>query len=261
VKLLPLQAAIKIRPDRADLYILLGMSYMFLGSEEKATDAFRKALEIDPRPSMLNNVAYTMADANKSLPLSLEYAEKAVKEEEAASANMTLSTLKLEDLAHMSSLAAYWDTLGWVYFRTGELEQAEKYVEASWVMSGDRTVGDHLAQIRKQRSRRAAQAAGDANDLRTVKLSRLVPGTASAELFVLLTHVPGTSDGKVEEVKFIKGSDQLKSVDHVMKSAKFKAVFPDDGPTRLVRRGILGCYAYTGCSFVLLYAKDVHSLD
>lgn len=255
------ESAIKVRPDRANLYALLGTSYMSLGSEDKATDAFKKALEIDPRPFMFNNVAYTMAGANKSLSLSLEYAQKAVKEEEVASANMALSSLKLEDLTRMSSLAAYWDTLGWVHFKMGNLELAEKYVDAALQLSANNTVKDHLAEIRKKRGSKVQGALDDSNKLRTVKLSRLVPGTATAELFVVLSHVPGTSDGKVEEVKFIKGSDELKSADRALKSAKFSSVFPDDGPTRLVRRGILGCYAYTGCSFVMLYANDVHSLD
>ena len=255
------ESAIKIRPDRPNLYILLGISYMSLGTEDRATDAFKKAVDIDPSPLMFNNISYSLADANKNLPLALEYAQKAVKEEEGASANVTLSGLKPEDLRHTSSLSAYWDTLGWVYFRMGNLEQAEKYVQASWLISGDKVEEDHLAQIRKRRSTHAAQSSGDANDLRTVKLGRLVPGTANAEFFVLLTHVPGTSDGKVEEVKFIKGSDQLKSADQALKSVKVKAVFPDDGPTRLVRRGILGCYTYTGCAFVMFYAKDVRTLD
>ncbi len=255
------ESAIKIRPDRANLYALLGTSYMFLGSEDKATDAFKKALEIDPRPFMFNNVAYTMAEANKSLSLSLEYAQRAVKQEETASANMALSSLTLDDLARMSRLAAYWDTLGWVHFKIGNLEQAEKYVDASLRLSESTTVRDHLIEIRKKRGPHAQKSLEDSSTLRTVKLSRLVPGEASAEFFVVLSRAQGTSEGKVEEVKFIKGSDELKSADRTLKSAKFSSVFPDDGPTRLVRRGILGCYAYTGCSFVMLYANDVHSLD
>ncbi|HLH34165.1 MAG TPA: DUF3857 domain-containing protein [Alloacidobacterium sp.] len=255
------ESAIKIRPDRANLYALLGTSYMFLGSEDKATDAFKKALEIDPRPFMFNNVAYTMAEANKSLSLSLEYAQRAVKQEETASANMALSSLTLDDLARMSRLAAYWDTLGWVHFKIGNLEQAEKYVDASLRLSESTTVRDHLIEIRKKRGPHAQKSLEDSSTLRTVKLSRLVPGEASAEFFVVLSRAQGTSEGKVEEVKFIKGSDELKSADRALKSAKFSSVFPDDGPTRLVRRGILGCYAYTGCSFVMLYANDVHSLD
>ncbi|MGA7077145.1 MAG: hypothetical protein WBQ43_03715 [Terriglobales bacterium] len=36
---------------------------------------------------------------------------------------------------------------------------------------------------------------------------------------------------------------------------------PGDVPTRFVRRGILGCYEYSGCSFVLLDPGSVQSLN
>jgi len=243
------------------LHAQLGSAYLQAGDDDKSLEAFKKAIALDSSPLMLNDIAYSMADAKKNLPLSLEYARKAVKEEEEASAKVTLSGLKPEDLRHTSALAAYWDTLGWVYFRMGNLDQAEKYVNASYTLSPVDVVGDHLAQIRKQPGKSAPLGSSDANLMRTVKLNRLVPGTASAEFFVLLSQNPGTSQAKVEDVKFISGSDELKSADQALRSAKLKVVFPDDGPTRLVRRGILGCYAVTGCSFVMLEPNDVHSVD
>jgi hypothetical protein len=47
---------------------------------------------------------------------------------------------------------------------------------------------------------------------------------------------------------------QLKNID-------FKVPAPDDFSSRFVRRGILGCYQYTGCSFVLLDPTTVRSVD
>jgi hypothetical protein len=39
-------------------------------------------------------------------------------------------------------------------------------------------------------------------------------------------------------------------------------VFPDDAPTKLVRRGTLSCSASTGnCNFVLLSADSVTSVN
>jgi len=55
------------------------------------------------------------------LPLALRYGEKAVREEEEASAKIKLADLKKEDLEYPPSLAAFWDTLGWVHFRLGTM--------------------------------------------------------------------------------------------------------------------------------------------
>jgi tetratricopeptide (TPR) repeat protein len=155
------------------------------------------------------NVAYTMAQADKNLPLSLEYAQKAVKDEEEASANVTLSSLKLDDLARMSRLSAYWDTLGWVYFKMGNLDQAHKYVDAAVQLSANKTKKEHLDEIGGKSSPHLKSRLDNSGEGRSIKLSRLVPGTASADFFVVLRQVPGTSDGRIDEVKFIKGSDEL----------------------------------------------------
>jgi hypothetical protein len=74
------------------------------------------------------------------------------------------------------------------------------------------------------------------------------------------------SDGKsktfkVEDVKFISGSDKMKLQGKQLKNINFNVPAPSDVPTRFVRRGILGCYQYTGCSFVLLDPSSVNSLN
>ncbi len=251
------EAALAVAPDRAYLYAQLGYAYMNLGNDDKALPALKKAVDLDPR--LYNDVAYSVADANKYLPLALEFAQKAVRDVEEASAKVQLADLKVEDLERTSRLAAYWDTLGWVFFRTGNLEQAEKYLNAAWTLSQNATVSDHLRQVRKRQHRDATLP--DASAMRTIKLNRLVPGTASAEFFVILARYPKTSKPQVADVKFISGSEKLRVAAKALSSARFTVPFPDDGPTHLLRRGILGCYEYTGCSFVVLNPDDVRSVN
>jgi tetratricopeptide (TPR) repeat protein len=297
------ESAVKLRPDQAGSYAQLGSIYLRAGNDEKSTIAFKKALEIDSSPQSLNNIGYELAVANKQLPLALEYAAKAVREEEDASAKVNLSDLKTDDLRHASTLAAYWDTLGWVYFRMGNFDQAEKYLGSSWMLSQSPAVGDHLGQVyekqnkkeaavhiyrlvlyrfslqppdtqvsdeeRDSRSRLAYLSPGDTagsrtipaasdelNRMRTFKLPRLIPKQASAEFFVLLT--PGS---KVKDAMFISGSDELKQSAEALRAVDFKPAFPDEGPAHLLRRGILSCYEYTGCSFVLYNLEDVRSVN
>ena len=105
----------------------------------------------------------------------------------------------------------------------------------------------------------------DGSDLvireRTFKLTRFLPGTESAEFFVLLASDGKSKVFKVEDVKFISGSDKMKLQAKQLKSLDFKVPAPDEEPTRFVRRGILGCYQYTGCSFMLLDPASVHSVN
>lgn len=295
-----LESAIAVAPDRAYLYAQLGYAYMNAEDDDKAIPALKKAVELEPR--MYNDVAYSVADANKYLPLALEFAQKAVRNEEEASASVKLDDLKVEDLQHTALIAAYWDTLGWVYFRMGNLDQAEKYLNAAWVLSQDGIVGDHLGQVYEQQHRkedalhmyRLALSASpgtagladfmkkehgrierlggsadaplfkEADELRAlsvIRLPRLVPGTASAEFFVLFAADSRPPGFKIESIKFISGSEKMKSVSGALTPTTFHLTFPDQGPTHVVRRGILGCFQITGCSFVLLNPRDVRSVN
>jgi tetratricopeptide (TPR) repeat protein len=284
------ESAIRLSPDRARLYSQLGSIYMHGGKQDKALEAFKKAVEVDSTPVMLNDVGYEMADANQNLPLSLEYAQRAVRAEEESTAHISLDDLTEKELQSVSVLAAYWDTLGWVYFRLGNLDKAEKYLNAAWTISQSALIGDHLGQVYEQqhkkdqavrmyrlaliasprldtmketqsRLERLGSTVGhgrlensgreELGKLRTVTLSRITSESATGEFFLLFG-----AGSKVQEVKFVSGSEKLKSADKALSAAPFDVPFPDDGPTRLVRRGVLSCSSISGCIFVL-YTPDV----
>ncbi|MGA8150450.1 MAG: DUF3857 domain-containing protein [Terriglobales bacterium] len=289
------ESAIKLAPDHAGLYGQLGYVYLHAGKQDKASEAFKKAIELDSTPYMLNDVSYEMADAGQNLPLSLEYAQKDVRGEEESTAQIKLSELTEKDLGSVSSLAAYWDTLGWVYFRLKDLDQAEKYLNAAWTLSQDPVVGDHLGQLYEQQHKKdeavrmyrlalAASRRPDAmkdtqarldhldgttktgrfgpnggaelSELRTVTLPHITTESASAEFFLLFGP-----RSKVQEVKFVSGSEKLKSADKPLSAATFEMPLPDDGPTRLVRRGVLSCSSISGCVFVFYTPNLVRSVN
>jgi hypothetical protein len=112
----------------------------------------------------------------------------------------------------------------------------------------------HLGDIR-QTLRIVAAGGGELSNMRTTKVVRIV-SSSTAEFFILFG--PGA---KIEDIKFISGSDSLKSAGKVLSSTHFNLEFPDEGPTRLLRRGVLGCYQYSGCSIVLINPADVHSVN
>jgi tetratricopeptide (TPR) repeat protein/transglutaminase-like putative cysteine protease len=284
------ESAIKLTPDRARLYSQLGSIYLHGGKQDKARKAFEKAVELDSTPVMLNDVGYEMADANQNLPLSLDYAQRAVRAEEESTAQISLDDLTEKDLQRVSVLAAYWDTLGWVYFRLENLDKAEKYLNAAWTISQSALIGDHLGQVYEQQHKkdqavrmyRLALVASpklvamkdtqsrlerlggtvghgrldssgreELGKLRTVRLSPIMTESATGEFFLLFG-----ARSKVQEVKFVSGSEKLKSADKALSGAPFDVPLPDDGPTRLIRRGVLSCSPISGCIFVL-YTPDV----
>ena len=106
---------------------------------------------------------------------------------------------------------------------------------------------------------------GDATDTviheRTFKLGRFLPGTESAEFFVLLSSDGKSKNFKVEDTRFISGSDKMKLAGKELKTVELSFPVPGGAVTRFVRRGILGCYEYSGCSFVLLDPTSVTSLN
>jgi tetratricopeptide (TPR) repeat protein len=146
----PLQKAIKLYPDDMASTGNLAQACMMSGNLDDGRSVLSKALEKGPFPLALNNVAYALADANVDLTDALDYAQKAVKQEEDATKKIDPVALKIADARQMLELASIWDTLGWVHFRLGHLELAESYLTAAWQLSQFGTAGDHLAQLDEQ---------------------------------------------------------------------------------------------------------------
>jgi hypothetical protein len=100
----------------------------------------------------------------------------------------------------------------------------------------------------------------DLQTLRTVKLGKIAPTSGTADFFIVLASSP--AGARVDAVKFISGEEKLKPLTENLKSAKIDFTFPDDVPTKILRRGILSCSKNGGeCDFVMMLPEDVHSVD
>ena len=91
--------------------------------------------------------------------------------------------------------------------------------------------------------------------LRTVSLSESAKGTA--EFFLLI------SPGKVEQAKFIKGDEELKSFTDTLTKADPKMKFPPDSQVQVVRRGTVHCGSTSPgpCTLQLIPSSEMRSLD
>lgn len=150
-----LEQAISLTPDREMLHVSLGRAYLNLGDDDKSIKAFEEALKLERSPIVLNDIAYFLAVKGVQLDKALQYAESAVTSVSNSLRNVEAANLTIDDLRTVASLAAYWDTLGWVYYQKGDLDTAEKYVKAAWLLQQHSEVGHHIGAIAEKRGNKA----------------------------------------------------------------------------------------------------------
>lgn len=116
----------KINADHWSVFYARGMSYERTGNLPRAEEDLEAALEFRPNhPYLLNYLGYSWADQGKKLDKALELIAKAAK-------------LKPED-------GYIVDSLGWVYYKMGQFEEATVYLEkAVELVPYDPTINDHL---------------------------------------------------------------------------------------------------------------------
>jgi predicted Zn-dependent protease len=137
------------RPEDTDLQFQLGSLYERAGDRKTAEKAFLALLEKNPdHAPTLNYLGYMWAEGSVNLDKAQEMLTRAVGQE--------------------PNNGAYVDSLGWVYFRLGKLDLAEKYLtDATRLLPRDATVHEHLGDVLAARGdrQRALQSYRTALDL------------------------------------------------------------------------------------------------
>ena len=287
-----LEKAVALMPDDADIKGNLGAAYIETGENEKATAVYEKVLAGKPEPIVVNNIAYSLADHGVQLQHALELAKEAASRLEAALSTTQLANLSGEDIKNTTQLLETWDTVGWAYYKAGDLDNAKNYLVAAWNTLQSHAVAQHLSAVydrlgakgqaaefhtyaeaipepRRITLREGGHLYGlpelgssphvtsstvtqHLQDMRTVRLSRRLKAAEHADFFVLF------SPNGVEDVSFINGSDVLQGWTGTLKTAKLPTFFPKGAGGKIVRRGVLSCTSYNGeCMFVLLEPLQV----
>lgn len=287
-----LEIAAQAAPNDATIHENLGHGYAKTNQPEKAVKAMERALELSPVPSMQNTVAYEMAEMNVHLDRAEALVQSAIATLSAQSNTTDLSALSNADTSRMCSLAAYWDTLGWIKFQAGDMPQAEKFISAAWGLCEYPAIGDHLGQIYEKEGRRtdatvqyeitlgkpyampeararlaALLPSGDDLDVKitNVKMKRAAGEGIkfnnsrniddNGELWLLLKPGPA-----VAGLQFIRGSDELKATAADIHALHFPDTFPDSTPITLLRQAWVTCSNNTHeCKIGLIPADLVSS--
>jgi Flp pilus assembly protein TadD/transglutaminase-like putative cysteine protease len=292
-----LDKATVLAPDNAELEVSLGQALLNTGEKDKALEAFEKGVELAQTPVVWNNVAYALAEHNLELDKAAQYAESAIAATAANLRNVELARLSRDDLNQVASIGVYWDTLGWVSFRKGDLEKAERYIRAAWLLNQHGEVGDHLAQIYEKRGQKdqaarmyaqaiaashsvpetrarlivllggnagidelVAKSKPELTKIRVFSAGDLLKENVRADFFVSLS--PGAKNPSVEAVRFVSGSQDLRPFTEKLRALDFGPMFPDTSPAKIVRRGTLACSATAGnCTFTLTLPEEVRTLN
>jgi len=274
------EAAALASPSDAFAQLRLGMVRLRSHNTDQGMEAMQKALQIDPGPEMLNNVAYEMAEAGTNLAEALVYSQRSIREAEERSQKLDFQNIQKADLQLPRAITAYWDTLGWIYFKMGDLARAESYLTPAWQLRQEGLVGDHLGQVYEKQKKlpvalhmynlaleanprleetsarvrnlangplpeKQLNAREELNLMRTIQLPTITATNASADFDVLLV-----GRGKIEKASFSSGSETLRSAGNTLENVQSGEVFPSASTARLIRRGILSCSSHTGCNFV-----------
>jgi tetratricopeptide (TPR) repeat protein len=124
-----LRRAVDKKPDEMDLVFELGSVYERSGDRPAAEETFLQLLQSHPdHAATLNYLGYMWAENGVNLDRAAEMLNRAVNQE--------------------PRNGAYVDSLGWVYFRQGKLDLAEKYLtDATRLLPRDATVHEHLGDV------------------------------------------------------------------------------------------------------------------
>ena len=119
----------RTKPEDLDTQFALGSAYERAGDRKHAEEVFLQLLDKHPEhAATLNYLGYMWAEVGVNLDRAADMLTRAVQQE--------------------PRNGAYIDSLGWVYFRQGKLDLAEKYLtDATHLLPRDATVHEHLGDV------------------------------------------------------------------------------------------------------------------
>jgi tetratricopeptide (TPR) repeat protein len=152
------QTAIDRHPEDAkaneQILMVLGQAQMQAGMKEKGHDTLLAVMRDTKDSMIMNNAAYALADAGEELPEDERVVRKAVEMITTESKAWTFDENPQTLSAKSRMLLATWDTLGWILYREGKLEEAEGYLKASWVNAQSDTVAEHVGELEAAKGRK-----------------------------------------------------------------------------------------------------------
>ena len=121
--------SLALKPDDINTLSTLALTLDGLHRYQESDSLYERALKLDPKSHLLmNNYGYSLAERGLQL-------ERALR--------MSLQAIEAEP-----NNDSYLDTVGWVYFKLGHYEEAQKYISKAIGVGGtSATVYEHMGDI------------------------------------------------------------------------------------------------------------------
>ena len=264
-----LEKAASLQEKNPLILISLGQSYIATGQTDKGLASFDRAIAVAPTAVVWNNIAYALSEQNVQLERASQYSDAAINSIETQLRDVNLDNLRLQDIFTANLLYNVWDTKGWVEFQRSDLDAAERYIHAAWDANGNGSISEHLGEIAEKRGNKdeairyyifsllgsspsveaksrlaALGVTGDLDgrvdkartELKTMRTRKLdATGKGAGDFFVL------ASPAKNDQVKFVSGSPEIKSLADSVKGTNLGLTFPGPSSVRALRRGTVTC--------------------
>lgn len=287
-----LERAVSITPQSSPAHYLLGDAYLNSGETDKAIAAFQDALKLDSNnPMTWNDIAYALADKDVKLDLAEQYAQSSVNTTQSYLLNLPGEQVVKVGPLMTSSLAAAWDTLGWVYYKEGKQKEAEVFIRAAWDQDQHSEIAEHLAVFAEKRNDKKTAAeyyamalAGDRPVARyREKLMSLAALKKDADVDARIAQakasmiaertlkVPNAGwSGKAEfvltfssskhasDAQWKAGAESLKPAAKALTALTYPMTLPA-GDWHVFRRVLVSCEKGSACSVLLYRAEDRES--
>jgi len=122
------ESILNLEPENADVMYLLGSLYLEVDQKDTAIEMFKKSIDIDSEhDGSLNSLGYI-------------YAEDGAQLDEAEALITRALDIDPEN-------GAYLDSLGWIYFKQKKYEEALKYLLSANTSLEDPIIYDHLGDV------------------------------------------------------------------------------------------------------------------
>ena len=223
-----------------NLIMILGGAQLKSGLTSKGEATLTKLLDQTDNPVIMNGAAYEMADEHVALPLDEQKVREALTRMDEQTQDWTVDSPPRTVSPTTATLYATWDTMGWIYFREGKLDEAHDYLTAALINRSDKTVAEHLEELEAPKGAPITGtgpksmpdwATGQAE--RTFHLGKL-SADGWAEYKLLLLH------GKIDRVEPASEKSQP-GVERVLQGMDVSRMMPKDSGAKLVKHGMVNC--------------------
>ncbi len=239
------------------LNLLTGRAQILAGQKEQGQATLLAVLKSTAEPGMMNDAAYELGDNGLSLALAEQTARDALAKLSAGSKSWSLKGSPEIAIADSRRIASNWDTLGWILYREGKVDEALSFIEPAWAMRQVADIGRHMAEI--------AEAKGNHDD--ALRYFELAQATFPAYLRPNVRKTPGAVQkeiaGQIEVLRKAGAKEPAGDADEILKQLRTISLGPSNGVTGtaeyrvLLGDGIIQDFVSTGGDSLAIAPKRI----